>query len=64
MKKYVISLLLCVTTVSVHATSWTGTSTTYGNTTYHNFHSNGVQILEANPRCNYRNNDGAALAVV
>jgi hypothetical protein len=46
-------------TFSANAANWSGTSTTYGNTTYHNFHSNQVQVLEAPPRYN---NDGAMIA--
>lgn len=58
MYKYIIVFALCLATVHAHATSWSGTSTTYGNTTYHNFHSNGVTILPA-PERRYHDNSAA-----
>lgn len=65
MYKYIIAIMLCLSTVSAHATNWSGTSTTYGNTTYHNFHSSGIQVIEANPRyCQQDNSAAVAGAVI
>ena len=55
-------LIICCLTSTDHATTWTGTSRTYGNTTYHSFHSNEVVILPVNPR--YRDNSGEIAAGV
>lgn len=55
--KKISSFLLLISFLSNQAfsDSWSGTSTTYGNTTYHNFHSNGITVLPAREKSNNNN---------
>lgn len=52
-------LLISFFTYQVDAASWSGSSRTYGNTTYHNFHSNDITVLPANHNCCNRDNTAA-----
>ena len=48
--------------MTAFASSWSGTSTTYGNTTYHNFHSSGIQVIPAAEHHHYHQDNTAAVA--
>ena len=63
MKKLILAgLLFTCFTMSLHANSWSGTSRTIGNTTYHNFNSGGVTVLP--PANNYRDNGNAVAGAI
>lgn len=61
MKKFTLTFLITLMPFLAHAESWSGTSTTYGNTTYHTFRSNGVQVIPATQQ-HYQHDNGAAIA--
>jgi len=60
MRKFILALLITAIPLAANATTWTGTSSTWGNTTYHNFRSNRVQVIETSPR--YQQDNSAAIA--
>lgn len=61
MKRILLTLLITSVPFAAHASSWHGTSTTYGNTTYHNFRSSGIQVIPAAEH-HYHHDNGAAVA--
>lgn len=61
MKRILLALLITTIPFGAQATTWRGTSTTYGNTTYHEYRSSGVQVIEAAPR---HDNSAAAAGIV
>lgn len=62
MKNMIFALLITIVPFSAHATVWHGTSTTYGNTTYHQFHSSGVQVIPAGTSHHYYHDNSGAVA--
>lgn len=61
MKRILLSLMIITFPFAGNATSWSGNSTTYGNTTYHHFHSNEITVLPP-AQHHYHNDNGAATA--